>query len=310
MRVAFAWLDRLVPYLIVFAASACSLILEIVAGRILAPVIGVSLYTWTSIIGVVLAGISVGNYLGGLTADRFPSRVTLGFILLGSGVFAMAILPLIGLVGEAFAPLPIILRIVLLTAVLFLPVSLILGMVTPVVIKLHLVELARTGNVVGRFYAVSTAGSILGVFLTGFVLIQWIGTRPIVLAVAIFLFGMALLFGDLWRVRFKLPAILGLGLGALFTGLSLALGWVDSDCQEESNYFCIKVREREIQGRLVRTLTLDQLLHSYVALDDPTFLVYGYEKVTADFTAAATPAERGVGGPVHWRWWLYYAPLD
>ena len=278
-------MDRLVPYLIVFAASACSLILEIVAGRILAPVIGVSLYTWTSIIGVVLAGISAGNYLGGLTADRFPSRVTLGFILLGSGVFAIVILPLTGLVGEAFAPLPIILRIVLLTAILFLPVSLILGMVTPVVIKLHLVELARTGNVVGRFYAVSTAGSILGVFLTGFVLIQWIGTRPIVLAVAIFLFGMALLFGDLWRVRFKLPAILGLGMSALFTGLSLALGWVDSDCQEESNYFCIKVREREIQGRLVRTLTLDQLLHSYVALDDPTFLVYGYEKVTADFTA-------------------------
>ena len=100
MRVAFTWLDRLVPYLIVFAASACSLILEIVAGRILAPVIGVSLYTWTSIIGVVLAGISAGNYLGGLTADRFPSRVTLGFILLGSGVFAIVILPLIGLVGK------------------------------------------------------------------------------------------------------------------------------------------------------------------------------------------------------------------
>ena len=285
MRVLVVWFERLAPYLIVFCASACSLILEIVAGRILAPVIGVSLYTWTSIIGVVLAGISAGNYLGGMTADRFPSRVTLGFILLGSAVFAIVILPLIGLVGDAFAPLPIILRIVLLTAVLFLPVSLILGMVTPVVIKLHLRELARTGNVVGRFYAVSTAGSILGVFLTGFVLIQWIGTRPIVLGVAIFLLGMALLFGDLWRVRFKLPAIAGLGMVALFTGLSLALGWVESDCQEESNYFCIKVREREIEGHRVRTLTLDQLLHSYVAMDDPTFLVYGYEKVTADLVA-------------------------
>ena len=285
MRSRLAWLGLLVPYLIVFAASACGLILEIVAGRILAPVIGVSLYTWTSIIGVVLAGISAGNYLGGLTADRFPSRTTLGLILLGAGIFAIIILPLIEVTAEAFASLPIILRIVLLTAVLFLPVSLVLGMVTPVVIKLHLRELARTGNVVGRFYAVSTAGAILGVFLTGFVLIQWIGTRPIVLAVAIFLFGMALLFGDLWKVRFRLPALAAVATAALFTSLSFALGWVDSNCQEESNYFCIKVKEREIEGHRVRTLTLDQLLHSYVAMDDPTFLVYGYEKVTADFAA-------------------------
>ena len=133
------------------------------------------------------------------------------------------ILPLIEVTAEAFTSLPIILRIVLLTAALFLPVNLILGMVTPVVIKLHLRDLARTGNVVGRFYAVSTAGSILGVFLTGFVLIQWIGTRPIVLSVAIFLFGMALLFGDLWKVRFKLPALAAVGIASLFTSLSFAL---------------------------------------------------------------------------------------
>ena len=86
-RTVWLMLGSVVPYLIVFTASACTLILEIVAGRILAPVIGVSLYTWTSIIGVVLAGISVGNYLGGLTADRFPARLTLGIILLVSGVF-------------------------------------------------------------------------------------------------------------------------------------------------------------------------------------------------------------------------------
>ncbi len=285
MKKRLAWLGLLAPYLIVFSASACGLILEIVAGRILAPVIGVSLYTWTSIIGVVLAGISIGNYLGGLTADRFPSRTTLGLILLAAGVLAGIILPLIEVAAGAVESLPIIPRIVLLTAALFLPVSVILGMVTPVVIKLHLRELSRTGNVVGRFYAVSTAGSILGVFLTGFVLIQWIGTRPIVLGVAIFLFGMALLFGELWKVRFKWPAIAAVFMAALFGGLSFAFGWVESGCQEESNYFCIKVREREIEGQRVRTLTLDQLLHSYVGMDDPTFLVYGYEKVTADFVA-------------------------
>ncbi len=285
MRDRLAQLDSLVPYLIVFSASACTLILEIVAGRILAPYIGVSLYTWTSIIGVVLAGISIGNYLGGLAADRFPHRVTLGLILLGGGTFTVIILPLIQTAAEGFITLPIILRIVLLTAVLFLPSSLVMGMVTPVVIRLHLRELDRSGNVVGRFYAVSTAGSILGVFITGFVLIQWIGTRPIVLAVGIFLFALAILFGDLWRMRFGLGGVVALCAIAAAAVLGLTQGWVDSSCQRESNYFCIKVRERQIEEQTVRTLTLDQLLHSYVARDDPEFLVYGYEKVTADFVA-------------------------
>jgi predicted membrane-bound spermidine synthase len=288
MKLDVSKLDVLAPYLIVFAASACGLILEIVAGRILAPVIGVSLFTWTSIIGVVLAGISIGNFLGGLAADRYPSRTTLGFILLGAGIFTVIILPLIAVVGSAFVALPIILRIVLLTGVLFLPVSLILGMVTPVVIKLHLKDIANTGNVVGRFYAVSTAGSILGVFITGFVLIQWIGTRPIVLAVAVFLFGMALVFGDLWKLRLKTPAILtviAIVAGAILSSGSYAFGWLDSGCQVESNYFCIRVKVRDIDGHEVRVLTLDQLVHSYVAKDDPAFLVYGYEKVIADFVA-------------------------
>ena len=61
-------------YLLAFVASACTLIIELVAGRIMAPLIGVSLYTWTSIIGVVLAGISLGNYLGGKLADRLDRK--------------------------------------------------------------------------------------------------------------------------------------------------------------------------------------------------------------------------------------------
>ena len=67
-----------VGYVVVFVASACTLVLEIAAGRLLAPYIGASLYTWTSVIGVVLAGISLGNYLGGVVADRAGSRRTLG----------------------------------------------------------------------------------------------------------------------------------------------------------------------------------------------------------------------------------------
>jgi len=82
-------MSRPVAYLVVFVSSCCTLILELVAGRILAPFIGVSLYTWTSIIGVVLAGISLGNYLGGRIADRWPERRTLGVLLLAGGLASL-----------------------------------------------------------------------------------------------------------------------------------------------------------------------------------------------------------------------------
>lgn len=272
------------PYFIVFSASACGLIIEIVASRILAPTIGVSLFTWTSIIGVVLAGISVGNYVGGVIADRFPSPTTLGLILMAAGLTSISALPLVDVVANLYNALPIVPRIVLITSTLFLLPSVILGMVTPVVIKLRLRDLSQTGNVVGKIYAVSTAGSIFGVFITGFVLIQWIGTRPILLGVAVFLALMAICCGGLWRLRIRGAALL-LAFGGV-AALGVGGGYLQSECQRESNYFCIKIREREIQGRTVRTLTLDQLVHSYVDLNDPAFLVYSYEKILADISVS------------------------
>jgi predicted membrane-bound spermidine synthase len=279
------YVNSLKPYLIVFVVSGCVLITEIVAGRILAPFIGVSVYTWTSIIGIVLAGISVGNYLGGRVADRFPSQFTLGIILLLGGLSTLAVLPLINLVAGAVDGMPIIARIVLLTGLLFLPPSLILSMTTLVVIRLHIKDVARAGNVVGKLYAVSTAGSILGTFLTGFLLIQWMGTRPILLTVSIVLVVLALATGNLWRIRSRRVGMAGLMLLAGFVGV-LSLGFasksLETGCLRESNCFCIKIKEDEIDGHPIRILILDQLLHSHVALDDPQFLVYGYEKVMAD----------------------------
>ena len=80
-------------YIITFIASFCMLVIEVVAGRILAPFVGVSLYTWTSIIGVVLAGISIGAFLGGKLADRRPFVQTLGWLLLASGIATLSIAP-------------------------------------------------------------------------------------------------------------------------------------------------------------------------------------------------------------------------
>src|SRR5438309_1683961 len=227
-------MSRPIAYFVVFVSSCCTLILELVAGRILAPFIGVSLYTWTSIIGVVLAGISLGNYLGGRAADRWPQRRTLGILLVAGGLASLAILPLITIAtsiptGDLVDPnnrlgglLPfdraalLILRIVLITTLIFFPPSFVLGMVSPVVIKLSLRDLQHSGGVVGKVYALSTLGSLLGTFATGFVLVQLLGTRMIVLGVGVVLLGMALLFGDLLHMR---RAAAPLAAGVLVIGL-------------------------------------------------------------------------------------------
>jgi spermidine synthase/MFS family permease len=196
-----------VSLLIVFMASFCTMVLELVAGRILAPFIGVSLYTWTSIIGVCLAGISAGNFIGGVLADKAGSRRTLGLILLGGGLFSLVILPLsaldlTGLIpkeGPIARDVWLITRIVIVTALLFLPPTLILGMVSPIVIKLSLTDLRQTGSIAGKIYAFSTVGSIVGTFVTGFYLVSAFGTRAIVLGVAIILITMAFVFGDLFN---------------------------------------------------------------------------------------------------------------
>ena len=46
--------------LVVFACGALVMVYEIVGSRILAPVIGTSTYVWTSLIGVILAALSLG----------------------------------------------------------------------------------------------------------------------------------------------------------------------------------------------------------------------------------------------------------
>lgn len=158
--------------IVVFVASFCTMVIELVAGRIMAPYVGVSLYTWTSIIGVVLAGISMGAYLGGIIADRYPTPRTLGWLLFLSGLAALSIAPLTEAVARWPLQSSLMFRILTVTTIIFFGPSCLLGMISPVVVRLSLDRLDRSGNVVGKIYAFSTLGSILGTFATGFFLIS------------------------------------------------------------------------------------------------------------------------------------------
>ncbi len=279
-RQQFPWYWR--PGLVVFVSNACIMTLELVAGRIIAPTVGVSLYTWTSVIGVVLAGMSLGNYLGGRLADRYASLRLLGCLYLLAGIASMAVLSINTLNVLNLVQWSMMAEILLLiTALFFLPAT-ILGAISPLVVKLALRNLGEAGRTVGRISAAGTAGSILGTFVTGFWLISWLGTHTVVLGVALILLLMGALF--LFSERSVASAV---SLGAIIL-LALAVtssGLTASPCLYETNYFCIKVQDDERDGRPVRKLVLDRLVHSYSSLEDPTHLVYGYEQTYAELTA-------------------------
>ena len=191
------------PNFIVFVASFCTLVLELVAGRVLAQYLGVSIYTWTSVIGIVLAGISLGNYLGGKAADRWASPRLLMLLFVLGGFASLATIPAIAVWGGASLGLQahIMVKIVLTTALVFFLPACILGMISPVVIKLALQDLLTSGNVVGKIHAFSTLGAIAGTFATGFLLISWFGTRAIIVVVGSVLIVMGICFGEPWRSK-------------------------------------------------------------------------------------------------------------
>ncbi len=266
--------------LVVFIASFCTLVIELVAGRMMAPYVGVSLYTWTSIIGVVLAGISIGAYLGGVIADRFPRSSTLGWLLFLSGLGALSISPLINLLGKSEFQTTLMVRILLMTVFIFFIPSCLLGMISPVVVKLTLNNLKKTGNVVGKIYAFSTLGSILGTFATGFCLIQWMGTRHILLMTGILLIVCAPIFSGFF-IKKKTVLLLFLGLTLIlwiFYGKAFKAP-LDGETYyfKESNYYTIRLKkDTSNQEASLITLYLDYLNHSRTDLKNPFRLEYRY----------------------------------
>ena len=189
--------------LIVFLSSACLLIIEMTASRLLAPYVGVSLYTWTAIIGVILAGLSLGNWLGGVLADRGYRHPTVAWTLMAGGLFTLCI-PQLLLISASWLQgqsLTLVTASVMYVSILFLIPAVVIGIVTPLLTTLALAISIRAGHIVGGLHAVAAVGSIVGTFAAGFWLIPWLGTRWVILASGILLLVMGLVFWPLNHVE-------------------------------------------------------------------------------------------------------------
>ncbi len=174
-------------YAVVFMCGAILMALEIVGSRMLAPYFGNSIFVWGSLISVVLAALSLGYWLGGMVADRWPRFSVMAGLIAIPGVI-IALLPFVypGLnrgiaasdVGSRLGPL-------LSCLLLFLVPSVFLGTVSPFAVRLQARAVTSVGSTAGGLYAVSTAGSILGTLVTAFYLIAALGVANIVHALGI-----------------------------------------------------------------------------------------------------------------------------
>jgi hypothetical protein len=162
-------LRRGLPYIVVFTASMGIMIIELVASRLVSKYFGNSLYTWTGVIGVVLAGISFGNFLGGRLADRFRPENLASPLLLVASALTFLIFGLDIILGSILRDLEftivssaLIVRSFIVIVLLFFLPSASLGTISPVMAKYALERNERVGNTVGSIYAISAVGSIVG----------------------------------------------------------------------------------------------------------------------------------------------------
>lgn len=171
--------------------------LEILASRMLAPTFGNEIYIWGSIIGVFLAGLSIGYVLGGFFSKMWPNAWGIVIILILAAGTLVPVGAFYTWIAEGVERWGWSVRwgSLVAAAVLFLPPCVLLGMISPYAVRLTARRIETVGLSAGLLYAIATVGSFLGCILTAFYFIVWLGTRMLVFFSAVGLVSLALVVG-------------------------------------------------------------------------------------------------------------------
>ena len=274
------------------------LALEIVASRVVAPFFGNSVYVWGSLIGVFLAALSLGYYVGGRIATRWPQPGPFLALVLAGGAATFPIPHVAAAVlgdvagrdlGPRWGPL------LGSTALFFVP-AVLMATVSPYAVRLKARTVEGVGNVAGVLYALSTLGSIAGTLLAAFVLISWLGVSAIIQWLGVTEMALAVL-GFMWARR-AVPAAVAAGTVAV---IALAAAAVPPDGPDvvyarDSVYHRITVSD---EG-MIRYLRLDRYWQSARDRAVPLRTVFSYTDYL-HLPLALIPAPRrvlfvGMGG--------------
>lgn len=290
---------------VVFLVSAGTMMIELAAGRVIARHLGASLYTWTSVIGVVLTGLAIGNYLGGLLADRRSNAESLAGMLVFAAL-SCSLSPILDQVAAGMSSLWMLswpARTAAHMAVTYMLAAISLGMIAPVVAKIALDSGIPRGRAIGVLSAAGAVGSIVGTFSSGYFLIEWIGTLGVPCAVAVLFILLACSLTISSR-----PVIVGSVIAIVpvlwiwqATGFSAANstrlwpfgGASDAESlivfSRESAYSYVEVYKFSRDSTL-RGMKLDALAHSELDLEAPDELEYEYQRIFHAITNRLFPS--------------------
>ncbi|MBI4399648.1 fused MFS/spermidine synthase [Candidatus Micrarchaeota archaeon] len=257
---------------VVFIGGFSVMVVEIIGSRLVAPYFGNTIFVWTSLIGMVLASLALGYHLGGKIADKNAEMRTLFYLLLGSGILIAAI----PLISDAVLKFSLILGVrygPLLSSLILISIpNVLLGMVSPYAVKLKTKDLDFLGSNAGDLYAISTVGSIVGTFITGFFLIPTFGVKTILIGTGLILgiSGFIALGKTSYKLSFLFFLLIVVNIFALVLPKDNEIVY-----EKESPYQLIRVQD--IPERNVRYLYLDNAVHSGIFLNS-TNIVFRYIK--------------------------------
>ena len=255
--------------IIVFLSGAIGMGLELIAARVLSPYVGSSNVVWTSIIGIILASMSIGYWIGGKKADKNASIDKLSEIILMAAVFTSMIPILETLVVKVLAGIiPNLIIAAILCAVLVFSIpSFLLAMVSPFAVKIRSQEETEIGSLSGRISSLSTIGSIIGTFLMGFVLIPNIGVSNINIAVTILLVIMAILAREKRDKKFLFSIIFFVCMMLIFIIVGKWIFKISNPSillDTDSQYSRIWVKQIARENVSYKTLQVDTGIESYI----------------------------------------------
>ena len=252
--------------ILVFVGGASTLGAELTGARLLAPWFGASSLVWANVIGLTLIYLSLGYWLGGKVADRYPNPRILGGVVIVAAItvaiLPLALTPIFEAAQGAFADLSAgaFVASFVGTMLMFLVPITLLGTVSPWAIRLSVTDVQSAGSVAGRLYAISTVGSIVGTFLPVLVLIPAFGTRRtlILIAAVLALAAVPLLGARAVAVPLVLAGMLALPVGTIKQEAGERVLFED-----ESAYQYVQVTEAADGERILR-LNEGWALHSVV----------------------------------------------
>ncbi len=274
-----------------FTVGAVVLTFELVAARIVTPYIGNTIYTWTSIIGVILAALAAGYWLGGWLADhrKQTDDVVKLLTLAAACILIMAVLKDGILSTISGNSLPLQLQALLAGLVLFAIPTLLLGAASPYLARLSITDIKTSGQRLARMSAAGTAGSLLGTFLTGYVLFGYLGTHVIICLLILTLIAISFVLpGRLLLVQRSLIAL----AAALLSFTSLPVNAAGLVRDADTAYSRVLIRNVQITGGPARILQIDnQGLESGEYLDGSNRLAFGYNRAFAFLSGLNARAE-------------------